>query len=85
MQISGLQEDEVKSLEKVIDRLKTINPNITYKLLTPEPKETDVEKELRLLNEKVDGLLRVFKHTFGGHCLIKGHWSKIVIKEAWKG
>ncbi len=86
MQISGLQEDDVKSLESTLKGLKTVNPSIAWNLITPKPKEeTDVEKELRLLNEKVDSLINLFKHTFGGQVLIKGQWSKIVLKEDWKG
>ena len=85
MQITGLQKDDVKSLEETIARLQTVNPNIAFKLTEDKPKPKDVAEELRLLNEKVDSLINNFKHTFGGYVLIKGKWSKIVLKEVWKG
>ena len=80
MQISGLQDSDVKSLEETLERLKTANPSIAYQIIAPKAKETDVEKELRLLNEKVDSMMKTFKLIFDGHCLINGRWIKVRVK-----
>ena len=76
----NLTEENVDELKKKLEKMKINNPDLEYRFWEQDEKESlEVQKNIKEINEKLDSLERLIKHTFGGHILIDGEFKQVVL------
>jgi hypothetical protein len=81
MEIKNLTEENVDTLQDVVDKIRKENPNVTSRVFEMKEKKPDEVAKVSIMDlmEAIEQLDRKLDHIFGGHVLLNGEFIKPVI------